>query len=163
MCAFVGGRVAGMACGTLLGSIGGADGAAAAQMVAVFVVLFSALLLFGGAGVGDGWGMSRAATDGENAPGNASEAAVAAVAHEYGLTPRETEIVSLLARGRDQAFIAEYPHISVDTVKTHRRSIYRKLDIHSHQELLTLLEDARATLGDDASPRIADAAPTLLA
>lgn len=69
MCAFVGGRVAGMACGTLLGSIGGADGAAAAQMVAVFVVLFSALLLFGGAGVGDGWGMSRAATDGENAPG----------------------------------------------------------------------------------------------
>ena len=163
MCAFVGGRVAGMACGTLLGSIGGADGAAAAQMVAVFVVLFSALLLFGGAGVGDGWGMSRAATDGENAPGNASEAAVAAVAHEYGLTPRETEIVSLLARGRDQAFIAEYLHISVDTVKTHRRSIYRKLDIHSHQELLTLLEDARATLGDDASPRIADAAPTLLA
>ena len=59
--------------------------------------------------------------------------------------------------------IAEYLHISVDTVKTHRRSIYRKLDIHSHQELLTLLEDARATLGDDASPRIADAAPTLLA
>ena len=85
MCAFVGGRVAGMACGTLLGSIGGADGAAAAQMVAVFVVLFSALLLFGGAGVGDGWGMSRAATDGENAPGNASEAAVAAVAHELSL------------------------------------------------------------------------------
>ena len=69
----------------------------------------------------------------------------------------------MLARGRDQAFIAEYLHISVDTVKTHRRSIYRKLDIHSHQELLTLLEDARATLGDDASPRIADAAPTLLA
>ena len=138
MCAFVGGRVAGMACGTLLGSIGGA-------------------------GVGDGWGMSRAAIDGENTPGNASAAAVAAVVHEYGLTPRETEIVSLLARGRDQAFIAEYLHISVDTVKTHRRSIYRKLDIHSHQELLTLLEDARATLGDDASPRIADAAPTLLA
>ena len=79
------------------------------------------------------------------------------------MTPRETEIVSLLARGRDQAFIAEYLDISVDTVKTHRRSIYRKLDIHSHQELLTLLEDARATLGDDASPRIADAAPTLLA
>ena len=163
MCAFVGGRVAGMACGTLLGSIGGADGAAAVQMIAVFAVLFSALLLFGGAGVGDGWGMSRAAIDGENTPGNASAAAVAAVVHEYGLTPRETEIVSLLARGRDQAFIAEYLHISVDTVKTHRRSIYRKLDIHSHQELLTLLEDARATLGDDASPRIADAAPTLLA
>lgn len=62
------------------------------------------------------------------------------IAERYGLSPRETDVVELLAQGRDRAYIASELTISVETVKTHISRIYEKLDIHSRQELLTLLE-----------------------
>ena len=41
-----------------------------------------------------------------------------------------------LAQGNSQKNIAEKLYISVDTVKTHTNSIYRKLGVHSKQELI---------------------------
>ena len=104
------------------------------------ICLFCALLLFGTASLSDGWGMTTAVSDGAPAKDADLQEAMTALAKEHGLTPREVEVALLLAKGRDQAFIADDLHISVDTVKTHRRSIYRKLEIHSHQELLSLIE-----------------------
>lgn len=140
MCAFVAGRFVGIPFGSAVGALFGGESAVAAQMITVFVLLFSALLLFGSANLSDGWGMTSVATEGELDKEAGLRIALAALAKEHGLTPRETEVSMLLAKGRDQAFVAETLHISVDTVKTHRRSIYRKLDIHSHQELLSLIE-----------------------
>lgn len=62
----------------------------------------------------------------------------------YGLSARELEILDLFAQGRSANWIAEHLTISKNTVRTHLRAIYSKLDVHSRQELLDLLAGNRA-------------------
>lgn len=52
------------------------------------------------------------------------------------LTPREQEIMALLAEGRSVKRVAEKLFISRKTVENHRSNIMRKLDIHSNIELV---------------------------
>jgi DNA-binding NarL/FixJ family response regulator len=52
------------------------------------------------------------------------------------LTPREREIVQLLAEGLTNKEIAGTLNISVKTAETHRTNIMRKLDLHSVSELV---------------------------
>ena len=61
----------------------------------------------------------------------------------YELTPRETEILPLVVRGLDTPTIAQALGVSDNTVRTHKKSLYRKLDVHSKQELLELMHQAR--------------------
>lgn len=68
-----------------------------------------------------------------------------AITATYGLTPREHEIIVMLAHNRTVSDIAGDLIISVRTVNTHMNNIYRKLDIHSRNELSDLL---RSTQGD---------------
>lgn len=53
------------------------------------------------------------------------------VAREYGLSRREVEILELLAQGMSAARIQEELVISRNTVKSHTRHIYDKLNVHS--------------------------------
>ena len=69
------------------------------------------------------------------------EARCAAVAKLYQLSPRETEILAFLAKGRNAAYIQEELVISPHTVKSHIYNIYRKLDIHSQQKLMDFVEE----------------------
>lgn len=62
------------------------------------------------------------------------------VGEEHGLTPRELEVMQLLVKGRTKAYIAETLYLTENTVKGHARHIYTKLDVHSKQELLDLVE-----------------------
>ena len=51
----------------------------------------------------------------------------------------------LLCQGRSKSYIAESLFISENTVRSHSKNIYRKLGVHSKQELLDLVsvpEDA---------------------
>lgn len=64
----------------------------------------------------------------------------ATVARERGLTPRETQALELLARGYNTLAIQERMVISRGTAKTHIRNVYAKLDVHSQQELIELVE-----------------------
>ena len=57
----------------------------------------------------------------------------------YGLSKRELEIMALFAQGRSANWIAENQCISKNTVRTHLRSVYAKLDVHTRQELLDLI------------------------
>lgn len=57
----------------------------------------------------------------------------------HGLTKRETEILRLLAQGRDAAHIERTLFISRNTVKSYTKSLYAKLDVHSKQELIDLV------------------------
>ncbi len=52
------------------------------------------------------------------------------------LTPREREIVQLLAEGKSNKEVAGYLGISVKTAETHRANIMLKLDFHSITELV---------------------------
>jgi DNA-binding NarL/FixJ family response regulator len=53
------------------------------------------------------------------------------------LTPREREVVALVAERNTTAMIASRLHISPQTVKNHLRSAYRKLGIQSREALFT--------------------------
>lgn len=48
-----------------------------------------------------------------------------------GLTPREYEILKLVADGQGNKIIARNLGISDGTVKLHVRSVFKKLNIHS--------------------------------
>ena len=63
-----------------------------------------------------------------------------AVADVYRLSPRETDILAFLAKGRNAAYIQNKLTISPHTVKSHIYNIYRKVDIHSQQNLMDFVE-----------------------
>ena len=46
----------------------------------------------------------------------------------------------MLARGHNGYHIRDELALSYNTVKTHVKRIYRKLDVHSQQELIDLVE-----------------------
>jgi DNA-binding NarL/FixJ family response regulator len=52
------------------------------------------------------------------------------------LTPREREILQLLAEGKSNKDIAGMLNLSLYTVETHRRNLQDKLNIHSFAELI---------------------------
>ena len=47
---------------------------------------------------------------------------------------------SALCQGRTRAYIAETLYLSENTVRGHVKRIYTKLDVHSKQELIDLVE-----------------------
>jgi DNA-binding NarL/FixJ family response regulator len=51
------------------------------------------------------------------------------------LTPRETDVLELLQAGRSNAEIAVALHVSIETVRTHARRVYRKLGVKTRREL----------------------------
>lgn len=69
-----------------------------------------------------------------------AEAVYPDIAQRYGLSPRETEVFYLLARGRDTSHIQKTLFISAGTVSSHRQRIYKKCGVHTKQELLDLVE-----------------------
>lgn len=62
------------------------------------------------------------------------------IAAAYNLSRREEEVLSYFARGKSHVAIAEELHIGSATVKTHSSNIYQKLNIHSRDELIDLVE-----------------------
>ncbi|MCU0380777.1 MAG: response regulator transcription factor [Chitinophagaceae bacterium] len=54
---------------------------------------------------------------------------------EYNLTSREKDILQLLIRGNSYKEIASSLRISVETLNSHIKNTYRKLDVHSRSEL----------------------------
>lgn len=68
------------------------------------------------------------------------DAVCARLAAGHGLTAREAEVLPLLARGRNVAYIMEELTLSRNTIKSYVARVYGKLDVHSHQELIDLVE-----------------------
>lgn len=71
----------------------------------------------------------------------------ALVQRRYRLSARETQVMELIARGNTVARIAEMLVVSENTIRTHSKRIYAKLDVHKRQELRDLIE---STSLDDA-------------
>ncbi|MCZ6465421.1 MAG: PAS and helix-turn-helix domain-containing protein [Proteobacteria bacterium] len=76
-----------------------------------------------------------------------------------GLSPRETEVLSLLVSGGRVPAIASQLHISQHTVRNHLKSVYRKVGVRTQSELI---ERVRSLAGatDASSGDVADSAPT---
>ena len=79
---------------------------------------------------------------GQRTRGGRFRAKCETVANTYLLSARETEVMFFLAKGHNAAYIQEKLYISEGTAKTHIRHIYRKLDIHTQQELMRMVESA---------------------
>lgn len=53
---------------------------------------------------------------------------------DYGLTKREKEILQSLVNGNSYKMIAAEQDVTIDTVKSHLKKIYQKLQVHSQTE-----------------------------
>jgi DNA-binding NarL/FixJ family response regulator len=58
-------------------------------------------------------------------------------ANQYQLTVREKEVLSSLSKGNSYKLIASDFSISIDTVRTHIKRIYEKLQVHSQTEAVS--------------------------
>lgn len=102
------------------------------------VLLISALVLLSDRDLASGWGSIR---PGKHLPtADPLKRACEALASEYGLSKREVDVVSLIAKGHTRKSIGGELHLAEETVKTHVANIYQKLLIHSKQELVDLVE-----------------------
>ncbi len=63
-----------------------------------------------------------------------------AIAKRHELTQRQTEVLCLLASGRDVPYIAETLILSQNTIRSYKKTLYAQLGVHSRQELITLIE-----------------------
>ena len=59
------------------------------------------------------------------------------------LTRRETEILEQIASGKSRKRIAEELYIDLETVKSHIKNIYHKLDVHSKADAIKAAKDNR--------------------
>lgn len=64
------------------------------------------------------------------------------VAHKFGLTQREEEVLALLAQDKSIAEIEEALVVSNSTAKSHIRHIYAKLDVHSRKEIVEMMNES---------------------
>ena len=74
-------------------------------------------------------------------PALSFEEACLRLAEEGSLSTRETEIMLLIARGNSQKYISEVLYLALGTVQWYAKTIYRKLDVHSKQELINRVHD----------------------
>jgi DNA-binding NarL/FixJ family response regulator len=68
------------------------------------------------------------------------------------LTNREAEVAELLKDGWTNAQIAEQLSIGIETVRTHARSIYRKLGVPSRRELARIAQQEAVPVDDERRP-----------
>jgi DNA-binding NarL/FixJ family response regulator len=76
------------------------------------------------------------------------------------LTPREADVIELLQQGLSNSEIAGVLHVGKETVRTHARSIYRKLGVQNRRELASLAQRRNGELARWASER--PPAPTIV-
>ena len=118
----------------------GGTGPAIGAIVAIAAIVTVAALVLNEREIGERWGI---AFMGKRPPEENERTRLArrcaAVAEERRLTPREREVMELLAQGKSLSGVAHELIIAEGTAKAHTRHIYEKLGINTRQELLDLL------------------------
>lgn len=62
----------------------------------------------------------------------------------YGITPRETEVLVQIVKGKSYSQISEQLFISLPTVKTHISRAYKKMNVNNKIELINLLNVSKS-------------------
>ena len=138
LCIQLGQFVGSVAAAIALTFVQGDLGLAMVSAGVIFVILIIALFAMGSGSANTGWGFVKPMEEADAA--SDFEKAGTRLARRCRLSPREIEVFFLLAKGRNRAYIREELVIGDETVKSHVKSIYRKADVHSQQELIDLLE-----------------------
>lgn len=66
-----------------------------------------------------------------------------AIAEEFGLSNRERDVLVLLSRGYSRKRAADELFVEASTISSHVNRLYRKLNVHSSQELIDFVESRR--------------------
>lgn len=77
--------------------------------------------------------MSRSLIEGTLANGFSAE-------NRYGLSPREYEVLVLIAYGYSYQEIADQLHLSLSTIKTHASNIFSKMDVQRRTQAVMLAQ-----------------------
>lgn len=72
----------------------------------------------------------------------ALDARCMALSECFALTPREGEVLRLLAAGNSQRKIADVLVVSLSSAQTYSKNVYRKLGVHSRQEVIDLVSQS---------------------
>lgn len=104
----------------------------------IFIFLLVAIFAVGNGTVSTAWGFVKPMES--EGPAHNLDLAIAVIARDKRLSPREREVFALLARGRNRAYIREELVIGDETVKSHIKNVYRKCELHSQQELIDMVE-----------------------
>jgi len=67
----------------------------------------------------------------------AGSPSAAPTVNSLNLSPREVELLQCIARGMSYARSAEVMNISLSTVQTHIRNMYRKLEVTNHRQAIS--------------------------
>lgn len=86
----------------------------------------------------DGVLEGRAAPDPDEARAAARREAIDRLAAEHNLGEREKEVLALLLEGKSASEVARDMVVANGTVKSHIRHVYKKLGIHSREELFEM-------------------------
>lgn len=128
--------------GTLLGigleSLREVQGPAFAHLLPVFLGLLAAVAFVFVFTDRDCVEILAGVSDREGVPG--VERRVIRLGHRCGVSGRELEVMLLLVQGRSAARVADSLGVSAATVNSHVHHVYRKLGVHSRQELLDMVE-----------------------
>ncbi len=140
----------GLAISSGVGALGGALGTLVAQnpnffpnlliisFITIMVLILAAPLLFSNKVLSD-ISPDEAMHDGD-LPEDSGCQQLSAIVERFDLTARETEVLALLLKGRSVVFIQTELCIAPGTARAHVRNIYGKLGVHSHDELLDVIE-----------------------
>lgn len=115
--------------------------------IIAFALVVAALFLFNKENFEHGWGTIK---PGESERSDkATDRCCSYLSIEYELTPRERDVFELIARNVARKDIAIRLFLSENTVKTHTRNIFRKLQVTTREELLALVRRTEKMLQGD--------------
>ena len=97
-------------------------------------------LIFSALGIWLGLKLTRPSTE-HRAP-STSFAINSASVERFGLTPRELEILTLIAHGLSNREIAEKLFVSENTVKTHSANLFSKLNARRRTQAVQIAKEA---------------------
>ncbi len=112
------------------------------SLASVLLLVISAVMVLNEKDVFGLWGSpegSVSVADSEKPLGQWKRRCIS-VSQSHGLSPREEEVLLLLAKGRSIPFIRDELGIAGGTVQAHVTHIYRKLDVHNRQQLIDVIE-----------------------
>ncbi len=111
-------------------------------VIAALVVAFMAIFYTEGR-LSSLWGATVKESPVDAEAGRRARRTIAAtvLSNEFGLTPREEEVLQLLAQGTSLLEIEKALYIAQGTLRAHINHIYTKMAIHSRDELHALIDD----------------------
>lgn len=86
---------------------------------------------------------ARAVALGPDVP---AEATITSRAHDFGLSPRQADVLNLMAKGRSNREIAQILGLTEGTVKIHATAIYKALGVSSRTQALLAVSRKKVKL-----------------